>query len=243
MGITTALNTTVGSNPFLKMMSKLLVALLSPSPLMLRLDTWATPPPSSTPTPTGPERAPPTASPPATDADPDTPMARGPLTPRLRLIPPSCTELTDTDSPTPMELTPMPMVSVPPMASPERSPPPPPLDTRTCTARGLLMPRLRPTPPFCTELTDTVPTPTLPMELTPTDTDTVLPESLVTPEPPPPSSPGLPRVSARGLLMSTPPSFTEHTAMAPLDTPLPRDTPALPAPSSPSPDCTKKQPI
>merc|ERR1712110_1245335 len=93
MGITTALNTTVGSNPFLKMMSKLLVALLSPSPLMLRLDTWATPPPSSTPTPTGPERAPPTASPPATDADPDTPMARGPLTPRLRLIPPSCTDL------------------------------------------------------------------------------------------------------------------------------------------------------
>merc|ERR1712110_1267294 len=195
MGITTALNTTVGSNPFLKMMSKLLVALLSPSPLMLRLDTWATPPPSSTPTPTGPEGAPPTASPPATDADPDTPMARGPLMPRLRLIPPSCTELTDT-----------------------------------------------------------VPTPTLPMELTPTDTDTVLPESLVTPEPPPPSLPGLPRVSARGLLMPTPLSFTEHTAMvpsspetptamAPLDTASPRDTPALPAPSSPSPDCTKKQPI
>merc|ERR1712137_622469 len=107
------------------------------------------------------------------------------------------------------------------------------------TARGLLMPRLRPTPPFCTELTDT---------------DTVLPESPLTPEPPPPSLPGLPRVSARGLLMPTPPSFTEHTAMvpsspetptamAPLDTPLPRDTPALPAPSSPSPDCTKEQPI
>merc|ERR1711976_1061559 len=110
-------------------------------------------------------------------------------------------------------------------------------------ARGplMLMPRL--IPPFCTELTDTLP-PT-PTELTPTDTDTVLPESLLTPELPPPSLPGLPRVLARGLLMLTPLSFSEHTAMvlsspetpmamAPLDTPLPRDTPDIPAPSSPS---------
>merc|ERR1711976_795039 len=93
-----------------------------------------------------------------------------------------------------------------------------------------------------------------PMELTPTDTDTVLPESLPTQEPPPPSLPGLPRVLARGLLMLTLPSFSEPTAMvpmspetptamAPLDTPLPRDTPDSPAPSSPSSGLTKKQPI
>merc|ERR1719411_1892194 len=117
-------------------------------------------------------------------------------------------------------------------------------------ARGLLMPRLRLIPLSCTELTDTVP-PT-PMELTPTDTDTVLPESPLIPEPPPPSLPGLPRVLARGLLMPTPPSFSEPTAMAPmspetptamapLDTPLPRDTPDFPAPSSPSSGLTKKQ--
>merc|ERR1712203_1206631 len=88
------------------------------------------------------------------------------------------------------------------------------------------------TPPMTTELTDTV--------------------SPATPVPPPPSWPGPPRVSARGLL--TPPSFTEPTespptspetpmAIAPLDMESPRDTP-VPLPlSSPSPGSTKKQPI
>merc|ERR1739838_990091 len=61
------------------------------------------------PTPTGPACPPPTASPPASAADLDTPMARDPLTPRPRPIPLSFTELTDTPvSPTPMELTPTP---------------------------------------------------------------------------------------------------------------------------------------
>merc|ERR1719360_285573 len=134
----------------------------------------------------------------------------------------------------------------------ERSPPPPPLDTRTCTARGLLMPRPRLIPPFCTEPTDTelTPMPVLPMALTPTPTDTVWPESLATQVPPPPSSPGPPRVLARGLLMPIPPFFSAPTDMAPLspdpptamalpDTPLPRVTPDTPTLSSPSTDCTK----
>merc|ERR1711902_284609 len=99
------------------------------------------------------------------------------------------------------------------------------------------------------ELTDTD---TPPMELTPTPMDTVLPESLPTPVPLLPSLPDPPRVLARGALRLTPPFFSELTELPPLSpdpptamdpavTPSPRDIPASPAPTSPSPGSTKKQ--
>ena len=82
-----------------------------------------------------------------------------------------------------------------------------------------------------------------------TDTDMVW-ELLLTPVLPPPSWPDLPRVLARGLLMlvsmdTLDLDTTESQSPPPpmdmdlLDTASPRDTPELPPPSSPSPDCTE----
>merc|ERR1712227_1094654 len=75
-------------------------------------------------------------------------------------------------------------------------------------------------------------------------------ELLLTPVLPPPSWPDLPRVLARGLLMlvsmdTLDLDTTESQSPPPpmdmdlLDTASPRDTPELPPPSSPSPDCTE----
>merc|ERR1719500_1426774 len=87
---------------------------------------------------------------------------------------------------------------------------------------------------------------TEPTATPPTATDTVWPELLDTPEPPPPSLPGAPRDWARGALtpsQDTLPTLTvltpslqcptPPTAMDLQDTPLVRVTPGLPPPSSP----------
>merc|ERR1712025_1425025 len=111
-------------------------------------------------------------------------------------------------------------------------------------ARGALMLKL--ILPF-----STVPTATpMPMATPPTATDTVWPELLDTPEPPPPSLPGAPRDLERGALTpSQDTSLTElilscqcptpPTAMDLLDIPLVSFTPELPPPSSTCPGCTK----
>merc|ERR1719361_2093277 len=75
------------------------------------------------------------------------------------------------------------------------------LSTVSTRERPRLMLRL--TQATCTPPTTTEPT------ATPTATDTVWPELLVIQEPPPPSSPGVPRVSARGALRLTQPSSME----------------------------------
>merc|ERR1719479_684091 len=105
-------------------------------------------------------------------------------------------------------------------------------DPTTTMARGA--PMLRPTPATCTPPTTSEPT-----DIPHTATDTVWPELLPTPEPPPPSLPGAPRDSARGALtpsQDTSPTEpilssqcpTPPTAMDLLDIPLARVTPELP---------------
>merc|ERR1739842_107360 len=87
---------------------------------------------------------------------------------------------------------------------------------------------------------------TEPTATPPTGTDTVWPELLDTPEPPPPSSPEAPRDWARGaltpsqdtsptltLLTPSPQCPTPPTAMEILDMELVSFTPGLPPPSSP----------
>merc|ERR1719510_2609633 len=70
--------------------------------------------------------------------------------------------------------------------------------------------RLRPTLATCTPPTTSEPT-AIPL----TDTDTLWPELLPTPEPPPPSLPGAPRDSARGALTLILPSSMEPTTHTP----------------------------
>merc|ERR550539_866248 len=117
---------------------------------------------------------------------------------RPRLTQPSSMELT----PTPMEPTDLTTLPATLVLSPA---PATSLSTVSTRERPRLMLRL--TQPSSMEPTAT-PTPT---ELTPTATDTVWPELLPTQEPPPPSWPGAPRVSARGALRLTQPSSMEPT--------------------------------
>jgi len=74
--------------------------------------------------------------------------------------------------------------------------PPPVSDV---VARGPLTPKLKPTP--TTDISVTV---TVTLLTPPLTTDTTVLELLATPEQPPASSPDLPRVLARGLLMPSP---------------------------------------
>merc|ERR1712117_860664 len=114
-------------------------------------------------------------------------MGRGLLMLRLRLIPLSSTEPTDTPLPTPMELTPTPMdTEVLPESLPTLVPLLPSLpDPPRVLARGA--PRL--TPPFFMELTELPPmSPETPMAMAPADTAS--PRDTPVPPSPTSSSPG-----------------------------------------------------
>merc|ERR1719411_1956374 len=125
----------------------------------------------------------------------------------------------------------------------ESAPPAMAADPTTFMARGALMLSQKLILPSSMEHMD-IPTPT---DIPLMDTDTVWPELLPTPEPPPPSLPGAPRDWARGALTlilpfsmeptthtptDSPQCPTPPTAMDLLDIPLARVTPELPPLSS-----------